>query len=238
MKQLLLLIAAIIPLAAAAQSTRSKKKISIGFTVSPSYGFRTLKNNDGSSSSDIVINSRNDAEQGRFTYNAGANVLFNFSDRMGIETGILYSNRGYKTKNLDLTYTMPDPSLPTKARFVYSYKYFGIPLKARFTAGKNKLRFLGSFGLVTNFLLTVKQTSKYEYTGGRTDEHKQATSSGFKKIDISPTLSAGIDYKLNNKVHLIVAPTFEYGLLKIRDAPVVEHLWNAGMALGFYYGLR
>jgi hypothetical protein len=50
-------------------------------------------------------------------------------------------------------------------------------------------------------------------------------------------VSAGVDYKLNNKMHLLAEPTFRYGIIKTKDAPVTEHLWNAGLNVGFYYSL-
>ena len=104
--------------------------------------------------------------------------------------------------------------------------------------GKSKLRFISSVGFTTNFLLSVKQNTTYEYADGRTDKGKQSSTSGFKKIDISPTISAGIDYRLNDKMSLIAEPMFEYGVIKTRDTPVTEHLWNALVNIGFYYALK
>jgi len=51
-------------------------------------------------------------------------------------------------------------------------------------------------------------------------------------------VSMGVDYKLTDKIHLSSEPTFRFGLSKIKDAPVIEKLWNAGLALGISYGLK
>jgi len=214
------------------------KRILIGVNFSPDYNFRTLKNNDGSSSSDLVIKSRNDIEIAKFGYTAGLNVCINFSQLVGLETGIQYSNKGYKTKDQDLIFAQPNPSLPTKSKFIYTYQYIGIPLKAKFTVGKSKVRFLSSVGFMTNFLLQVKQTNILEYSDGKTDEKTQSITSNFKKVDISPMISLGIDYKVSDKIHLIAEPTFRYGVIKTKDAPVTENLWNAGLNIVFYYSLR
>jgi len=238
MKRLLILTAVLASFTVNGQRIKSKHNISIGYSTAPTYSFRTLKNNDGSSSSDIVIDARNNNEVAKFGYRTGINFLFNVSGSIRFETGIVFTNKGYKTKKLDLTFIPPDPSLPATAKSVFSFQYIGIPLIARFITGKNKLRFISSVGLTTNFLLSVKQNTKYEYADGRTDRSNQSSTSGFKKVDISPSIGAGIDYKLNNKICLVAEPMFEYGIVKTRDTPVSEHLWNAGINIGFYYGLK
>jgi hypothetical protein len=91
---------------------------------------------------------------------------------------------------------------------------------------------------MTNFLLNIKQTSTYEYANGITEKKSQSSKSGFKTVDISPMISVGIDYKLNNKIHLIAEPTYRYGVVKTKDAPVTEHLWNVGLNLGLLYALK
>ena len=78
----------------------------------------------------------------------------------------------------------------------------------------------------------------YEYSNGNTEKKSQSSTSGFNQVDISPMLSVGVDYKLNNKIHLYAEPTCRYGVVKTKDAPVVENLWNAGLNFGFYYALK
>jgi hypothetical protein len=238
MKRLLIIITSFISFTVQGQDKNTIHKILIGFNFSPDHSYRALKNNDGSSSSDLVIKSRNDIEVARFGYTTGINIWFNCSRPVGFETGIQFSNKGYKTKNRNLVYFPPNASLPIRAKFIYAYQYIGIPLKAKFSWGKNKVRFLSSIGFMTNFLLNVKQHTNYEYADGTTQEKSQSSKSGFNKIDISPMISIGIDYNLNNKLHLFAEPTFRYGIIKTQDTPVSENLWNAGLNLGFYYALK
>lgn len=238
MKQLLILVIPLASLTVLGQDTNPTQKILIGFNFSPDYSSRTLKNNDGSSSSDLVIKSRKNIEVARFGYTTGLNIFINLSQFVGFETGIQFSNKGYKTKNQDLIYFPPSPSSPTKVKTIYSYQYLGIPLKAKFSFGKSKIRFLSSIGFTTNFLLNIKQTNNFEYSDGKTEKKTQSSTSGFKKVDISPMISVGLDYKLNNKIHLQAEPTFRYGVIKTKDAPVTENLWNAGLNVGFYYAIK
>jgi hypothetical protein len=238
MKQLLILVTTLSSLTVQGQDTKPTQKILIGFSFSPDYTSRTLKNNDGSPSSDLVIKSRKDNEIANFGYTTGLNVCFNFSQLVGFETGIQFSNKGFKTKNQDLTYFPPNPNLPTKSKSIYAFQYIGIPLKAKFSFGKSKVRFVSSVGFLTNFLLNVKQTTNYEYANGKTEKKSQSSKSGFNKVDFSPMVSVGVDYKLTNKIHLLAEPTFRYGAVKTKDAPVTENLWSAGLNVGFYYALK
>ena len=232
MKQLMLLIAIF------AFVTVQAQKILIGYNFSADYNYRTLKNGDGSTSATIVINSRNDDETPRFGYTTGLNVCFNFSKTVAFETGIQYSNKGYQLKGQHLVFATIDPNDPVKVSWVYTYQYIGIPLKAKFSFGKGKLRFVTGIGFTTSLLLSNKQTAIYEYADGSTEKRRSSSTAGFNKIDVSPVISVGADYKLNNKVHVFAESTFRYGLIKIKDAPVKENLWNAGLNVGFYYAVK
>lgn len=241
MKIILLLLIAFSCFAVQAQDTRAAKqtkRIFMGINFLPAYNFRTLKNNDGNAATSLLINNRNNKEIGKFGYSAGLNLCINISNHLAFETGIQYSNKGYKTKNEDLIFLPPDPNAPTRAKFIYAFQYMGIPVKANFSFGKNKVRFITGLGFATNILINQKNSSIAEYADGRKEKKSQSSTSNYKKLDISPLISIGIDYKINNQVHFKAEPTFSYGLLKTVDAPVKEHLWSAGLNMGFYYGLK
>lgn len=238
MKQFLMLFLTLLSFTTFGQNSKQANKISIGYNFSIDNSFRTLKNSDGNSSTDLVINSRNNIEIAKIGYTTGLNLLFHFSDLFGFETGVQYSNKGYKTKEQELTYLPPNPSLPNKLTSSYSYQYIGIPLKAKFSFGKSKAHFTSAAGFMTNFLINIKQTNNYTYSDGNTEKKNQSSTTGFNKVDISPMVSIGVDYNLTDKIHIIAEPTFRFGLLSTKDAPVKEKLWNAGLNLGVVCDLK
>ncbi len=238
MRQFLILFFTLLSLNIFAQKSKKSSKISIGYSFSPDYSFRTLKNGDGNSSTDFVIESRNDNEKAKFGYTTGVNVTFSFSEFLGFETGVQYSNKGYKTTEQDLTYIPPNPDLPNKATLTHSYQYIGIPLKVKFVSGKNKTRFFSTAGFMTNFLLNVKQSVVYKYSNGKTEKKNESSTSVFNKVELSPLVSFGIDHKLTDKIHLSAEPTFRFGLTKTKDAPVQEKLWSAGIVFGVSFDLK
>ena len=227
--------------------TTDFKKVQISVSFSSDYCFRTLNNNDGSWSSDLVINSRNNHEISKLGYTTGLSVIFSLKKNIGIEAGIQYSNKGYQTKMQDLNFgDSIDPkygfsfitsgSTPTQLKFIYSDYYIDIPLKINFSFGKKKISLITSAGLTTNIFIKETQTSVL-VNSDRTDRKTNPTNFDYNKVNISPTISVGIDYKINSRMNLRIEPTFRYGVLKIIDAPVTGYLYSGGLNISYYFGL-
>jgi hypothetical protein len=73
---------------------------------------------------------------------------------------------------------------------------------------------------------------------GKTETEKQTSLYGYNRLNISPLVSAGIDWQLNHRNSIRIEPTFRYGVLKIIDAPLTGYLWSAGLNLSYYFGLN
>lgn len=214
------------------------RRVQIGINISPDVCFRNLKNNDNRVLSAYLINLRNDMEVAKLGYTAGLNICYNINRFIGLETGIQYANRGYQTKKLDIT---PDPgqpsnSFPEQAKFIYNYYYADIPLKLNITVGQKKLRYCASIGLTTNVFLKEKEQIILFYSKSTT-KSSSITDIDYKKINISPTFSIGIDYKINSRMNLRVEPTFRYGARKIIEAPITAYLYSGGLNIGYNFGL-
>ena len=240
MKKISILILTIITLSAHGQDnpTAEFKRFQIGINISPDVCFRTLCNNDGRSESDIVVKLRNEHETIKIGYTAGLNFCYNITSYLGIETGIQYSDKGFQHIQTEFYPDQPDdPMMPDKAIFNYHFHYIDVPLKANFTIGKKKVRFFTSVGLTTNFFITEIQSEILKYDNRKVIKN-EPTLFDYKKINLSPVISAGIDYKINNSMNLRVEPCYRLGVLKIIDAPVSGWLWNAGLNISYYYGFN
>lgn len=216
--------------------TSDFRRVQFGINFSPDVCFRTLKNNDGSRSSDLTIDQRNKKETVKFGYTTGLNVCFNIKKFVGLETGLQYSNKGYQTKKQDLIFAQPEPSLPKQSKFIYHFHTIDIPVKVNFTIGQKKVRFFTSVGVTTNIFIKETETSFFYYSD-HTDKKTSQTRFDYSKVNISPTISVGIDYKINSRMNLRVEPTFRYGVLKIIDTPVTGYLYSGGLNISYYHGL-
>ncbi len=212
------------------------KRVQIGFNISPDLCFRTLKGNENSATSNFVMKNNKQRETLKVAYTAGLNVCYNIKKSIGIETGIQYSNKGFQTKLDKVVPLVPDPTNPDKFKYIFNYHYLDFPLKVNFTFGENKVRFFSSAGITTNLFLKQIQTNAYNFPD-RTVRTSNPTRYDYKKVNLSPNISIGIDYKINEKMNLRIEPTFRYGVIAISDDPVTDYLYNGGLNISYYYGL-
>lgn len=225
-------------------------RLLIGVNISPDYCYRVL-NSSSEGSAAIITGLRNDQEEPKFGYTLGINVTYNINRHFGFEAGIQYSNKGYANKELVLTYgdfidprygftytTSNGSPTPSKIKFLFNHIYLDLPLRAVYSVGKKRLRFLASMGLTTNIFLKATTTIVGKYENGDNSRKTQDQPYKYKIINLSPSISLGADYKISKKINLRAEPTFRYGLLTIFDAPIDSYLWNAGLNISCFYALK
>jgi hypothetical protein len=211
------------------EQTISFRKFQIGLNYSIDRCYRVIKQN---SVSDII--NAMEIPKGSYTY--GINFCYNLSKKIGLETGIQFSNKGFQTTDVILNFAQPDPSLPDKFKNIYNFNYLDIPLKANLTVGKKKIRFISSVGIITNFLINSNTTTVNTFKDHTEYKTDPITMVIIKKINLSPLLSFGVDYKINNRMNFKIEPTLRFGILKITDAPSSDYLYNGGINFSYYFG--
>ncbi|MGB3948391.1 MAG: outer membrane beta-barrel protein [Bacteroidia bacterium] len=249
MKKLSTIVVLLFSIALFGQSdTIKSKKLLIGLTASPDICYRTLKNNDGSATSSMVIDSRNSYEIPKLGYSTGFSICYSVSNHVGFETGLQYSNKGEKFVNSNLTFgdaidprrgfTYTNGSAPTKIKLIYNYNYIDVPLRTIFTFGNRKTQFISSIGVTTNIFINYTQKSIIIFENGDKERNTQNQQYTFNPINFSPTVSLGVDYRFTEKINLRIEPTFRYGLIKIIDTPVTSYLWSGGLSFSCYYRIQ
>ncbi len=227
------------------------KRIEIGVSISPDYANRILRKNGESTTADWIIDGRNERETAKLGMTAGISFGYRFTKSISIETGLSYSNKGYQTKKDELTFgQIIDPrygftidstsnvgATPTHARFIYNHHYIGIPVKVNFSVGGDKWKFVSSIGVVTEFLVKSSNTSVLFMTDDSKKRNTEELNDDYKLINLSPTVSVGVEYVLNPNMSLRAEPTFRFGVLQIIDTPVTGYLYNAGLQFGYYFKL-
>lgn len=217
---------------------------------SPDVAFRTLGMREkDDASAEAIIELRNDYEQPRFGSTAFVSACFNLNRMIGVEAGLQYSLKGYETEKRELTlgqfidprygfvYNIGANGIPEEAKFFYNFHYIGIPVKANFSFGSGKLRFVAGVGFVTEFLVSATQTSLVSYADGSKERETQKSQYDYRTVNFSPQLSVGADYRINQRMGVLVEPTFRFGTVNIIDAPVNAYLWSCGLNLSYYFGL-
>jgi hypothetical protein len=259
MRQLCLAAAMIISIVSYGQDTINPKasatkykRLLLGVNVSSDYCYRTLLNNDGSATSARIIELRNKNEEAKFGYTAGLNICYNISKYFGIEVGLQYSSKGYANSNGYSNLVFADQIAPrngivypsnaviilTPSKLIYHHNYLDIPMRAILSFGHKRFQFITSAGITTNLLLNATLTKISENTNGSKQRNTNDQVFSFKVLNISPLISAGIGYRLNNKINIRIEPTLRYGILQIIDTPVTAYLWTTGLNMTCYYQLK
>jgi len=228
--------------------TQDSKRFHIGINFSPDLCYRLLMSTYGNQSSQI-IDSYNQTEIMKFGFTTGLNFSYNFTNNFVLETGFQYSNKGFQTKTNELNFgTMIDPRYGfiypsktniAKAKFIYNYNYFDIPLIPKVIVGNSKLRFLAGIGISMNVFINKITNLVTTDSTGKTSNDRDTYTNGLRKINFTPIFSAGVDYKINDGMNLRIEPTLRwYGFSNTLDntTPITEHLWSAGINVAYFIG--
>lgn len=241
MRRLLILLT-FIPLTTFCQNTDTivTKKLSIGLTFSPDYCYRILKPD---ASGKWIAENRDTREIPKSGYTTGLNLALNISKRITLEAGLLYSDKGEKTKtNAPIWVTSsgqpdPDPALPTKITFIYHYIYLDIPIKANYYLLTKRVKFFLTAGISANIFLKQRITSIFEYNDGHTSTKSSSGNNAYEKINLAFTAGLGLGYDLTKKLYLKTEPTYRHSITPIIDAPIKGYLYSVGLNTGLYYKL-
>lgn len=211
-------------------------KFQIGIHFSPDICYRTLHLADNSSIENPIIPLINELEVPKYGYTLGANLWIHIRNIVGIETGIHFSNWGYQSKVMELHSIEDDPNMTERAHYSTEFYAIDIPIKANFTIGHKKIRFFASAGFTTTFFIEMVAIHTYYYSD-QTVIKTIPIYDDYNPVNLSPTISAGIYYKINNKMSLRIDPIFRYCVLRIANTPIVDHLYSGGLNISYYFGL-
>ncbi len=222
-----------------------------GLTISPDYAYRSLHADQENEGSSFSINLMDGIEEGKLGFTAGLNAVCNFSELFSLETGLLYSNKGYQIK--DIIITDFDGDVLGHGKVVNSYNYIDIPLKINLTLLKwNKIRVLTSAGVAANLFLDYNKS----FIRGSDNWSEDIYDNDLiikNKINISPMIGVGVEYRINEKMSLRALPTVRYSIGESSEMPVYtvdydtstaykavigKNLWNVGVEFGFFYGIN
>ena len=230
-------------------SEKSESGFYFGAYFSPDFADIKLKSTDGSQTSLDIIESRKEMETFKFAYTTGLTIAYSLTDNISIESGFVYSNKGYKTNiddlnfgdNIDprrgIIYSSSTSEDLLKAKFIDNYHYIGIPIVFNYSIGKGKLRFSSNIGCTPEFLVGAGSTLVLYYEDDKTERIKKKSVKDWKEFNISLSIGAGVDYKISPKMWLSAIPTFRYGVLPIKDAPITGYLYSGGIEFGWYMEL-
>jgi hypothetical protein len=207
---------------ATAQQT-SPRRFSVGLQASVDYSYRRLFHEP------VVTDVFDEAHTAKPGGRLGVVVSYAFTPHWSLETGLAYANRGYQTKWRDFTFTVPEPSAPTRAKFVYNYYWLDVPLRLNHTFGSGSFRWLAVAGASANIYLRNETVSYLDFSGRIEKSKTEDPFAQFNPVAFSPELGFGAQWPvLGGRINLRAVPTARYQL-----ADGTNHdLWSVGVELG------
>ena len=220
-------------------STTSDRNFSLGLSFSPDYCYRKLKPD---ASVKWIADQRDSMEIPKFGFTSGVNALYRFRNKIIIEAGIQYSEKGYKTKEYVYNYIsptgQPDPAVPKQAMWKYSYRYLDIPIKIDYSILTGRLNLFFSGGISSNIFLSEKITIIEEFQDGSIKKgFPKNTMTKYSPLNFSVLGGLGIDFALTKRIHIRVEPTYGHFITSIIDAPIKGYLFSTGLNTGVYLNL-
>lgn len=234
MKSTLSLLLTILTFSVFAQS-----KWQIGISFSPDLSFRDLTRESDSQDAYQTYVYRGVYEEPMLAYTTGVHVIYGLK-KLKLETGILFSKKGYKHKKGGYAY---GGSIDTRRGFIYpynayygasyQYSYLDVPINGLFYVGNGKLKPIIGGGVALNILLQSQQT----FTDIR--DGKMYTlvmgAENQKLVNLSAQLFVGLDYSFKENWRLRLKPIYRYSLNKVYKQTDVNHyLYSYGLELGVF----
>ncbi len=207
-----------------------------GLQASPDLAYRSLELVDRNPSSEVIIDAMNRLHLPRLGYTASLVAGYELSERWTLEAGAGYALHGWGWDLSQLTF---GDQIDPRRGFVYNsndvtgsiqqeFHYLNVPVRTTLTLGKGRLRSISSVGASAGILL--KANSVTIANGDR----NVVELDSYDTFNIFPMISSGLTYAMGERGALRLEPTFRFGALKLREDPIVERLWSAGLQLGYF----
>lgn len=216
----------------------TERTLRFGVNLLPSMAYRDLVLMEKNATTSSILAFRNDYEEPRFAYGANIMCALDLSDRLSVEGGIGYSLMGYQLNMEALTFgDQIDPNrgfiyetndVPTAVR--YSIEYLELPLRLVIGFSEGRLSSITGLGFTTSYLFRSGRSLRS--SDGTVDRWDTTSEDDYHTIDLFPTLSTGAAYTLSDHIELRLEASGRYGISRINDAPITEHLWSAGLGCG------
>jgi hypothetical protein len=210
-------------------------KIFVGINFSPDLCYRNIIAYDGNLYSQDMAKHRDSIQIPKFGFTTGLTVLIKINNRLFIDLGLRFSNKGKKTKSLDHYIYDNDSLVSTGEKFVatYNYYYLDMPIKVNYIVTKTNPSLFISGGIAGNIYLNNKTILNYSNSGQKVYNEQNINQP--IKNNLSGLLGLGIDFEILQKMNLRFEPIFRYSFFPKRVDSVKEHLYSFGANIGFYY---
>jgi hypothetical protein len=214
----------------------SQSKSSLDFVLGVDYAYRSLNLVDATVEPDddllnfLTLNNRA-FEKGKINARFGLNYSQKITEKLLVKSGLRLAEVGYLLEKRRVVPFGGDPLSPVISKKVLSYYFLEIPLAIRYNFAREKLSFFVEAGMSPNFLLTTRLRDVFDREV--TNDNVNVNTEGVKRLQWVGSLSAGINYDLNESWQLFGQPIVRYHLTSTTEKSFLkQNLYSLGVELG------
>jgi hypothetical protein len=212
-----------------------ESRLKIGILYSPSITYRKLPYSEEQSFISVM---RNENETPKYGYTAGMVAQRSFGKKSDVELGVSFSNMGFKTEEISLTWKPPSNSFPTHAKATFSYLYLGVSARYRYVLFGNKIQYYIMPGISIDALIERKATVSVKYANGRTDRSTSYLRGGFSEPEATAIVSIGAKHMFSKRYSICLEPIYRRELASTTpDKAGKEFLYSVGLNVIMLYSL-
>lgn len=224
------------------QADASRARWQIGASGSLDACYRTLVNDAGDEAREMVIRFRDENEHIRLGWTGSLDVIRELGKSWRIVSGLQVADKGYllSLETVFLSTDGVDPAIGTRVEIHerYHYRYLSVPLVARFSIGRGRLRVEPGIGFSADFLLNQYKVQRMEFSDG-TIQVKRTTDNAtdYRDLCASALLELSASISLGESLAIRFGPRARYQMTPLADTPILGYLWEAGFIAGATFRL-
>ncbi len=209
--------------------TTYKRKLSIGFTISPDLCYRIML----SDNSDLV-KQRNETDNSKIGFTSGLRLMYNINGRWAIESGILFSKKGFNSV-FDMI-SMNGEEFVRK--YFFDYYYIDLPIKMNCFLTLQRLNFYITFGTTINFFIDSNTKIIIESSDGSTREESPMGDPDYNILTISPVIGFGFDYYFSRRINMRIEPSYSQSIIPVLNGNIDTFLLSFCINAGIFYNFK
>lgn len=202
--------------------TLPRRRFDIGMVISPDLSYRVL---GASGANSWLKESLDTLEVARAAFTAGAEVVVYPSHRLGLRSGLLFGDRGERSRRYDM---------PVAFGYVNHYYSLSLPLRISYLLFERKIRLQVAAGMSADVLLGSRSVVRY---GSETTPYPLAVSGNPRRIGLSLSCGVGLEAPLAERWYFRLEPIFNFSVSSATTGPLRKHSYNGGLRLGLFHHL-
>ena len=205
------------------------------FELTPGISGVHYLNKDGSSETDQLITSLNEAGDPACTGQADVSIIKMFG-RLGLKTGFIFSQASSKLQEEIQYGTSASDTLPSSVKTTVRLSGVSLPLLVYYEIPNGNWNWFAEAGGGLNWFFGATQHATLFYSDGHERTEVDHTNDGYTLDHPFPfvKISSGVNYRFNENWSAYISPTASYYFTRVEQDPQTfsTHFYFVGINVG------